>query len=338
MRQPIAVGLLAFTFTAFAAACGPTSGTSGVIVSPTAAYSATMSASSAEVHAVLAVTPSNPTAAGTTTAESGPLSWSAGQGDLTTTANIVGVSMLTAEEIVDGSNTYTKVLTASGLASRGMLGITSRGGWTESRWAGTPPSSGASPSALLDLFSQGLAGALPNVTDQPPGGLSPTTLLAALRVASTTVVEVGAETIGGAATTHYRGQIPFARLGGITAAFAAQMLLHTSSFPVDYWVDSQQRVRQLRLSVVVPALPVRMGAPPPQPTTATTTDGNTIVWSAPVHMTAVGVPYQFPVTVSLTLQLSEYGTAVRLAIPPAADITSIQSCAAAKGGCSCEGT
>ncbi len=55
MQRPIGIGLIAFTLTAFAAAFGPTSGTSGVTVSPTAAYRATMSAISAEVHAVLAV-------------------------------------------------------------------------------------------------------------------------------------------------------------------------------------------------------------------------------------------------------------------------------------------
>lgn len=123
----------------------------------------------------------------------------------------------------------------------------------------------------------------------------PSQALSYLRSVSSRVDTVGAETIRGTKTTHYKVTVDLHKLAASQPAMSqsADLLikaLHTSSLPVDVWVDAQGRVRQLRLQQ-------------PLPNTA-----------------GIGVSTG---TVTMTEQFYDFGTPVTVAVPPASQVTDL---------------
>jgi hypothetical protein len=290
-------------------AAGSGSGSTPSTRTEASVYAATVKENSADVRVIYAFTTGS-RKFGATATESGPVSWSADQGELTMTMAAAGEFTLVMRQIIDGRDTYSKAskISVKGLPARALAEV--RGmvltGWTESTW------SGRSPASLSGLFF--IEGLL-----SPAGlasGLSPSSLLGLLRAQASSVQNLGGEVVDGIHTVHYRALIPLSRLGAGTAAELHQVerLLGTSFLGVDYWIDSSELLRQLRLAVTVPR--------PPRAET-----------SAPGELT---LPITYPITMSLSLRLSNYGTPVHVVPPPPAEITSRQSCVASADGFSCQ--
>jgi hypothetical protein len=121
------------------------------------------------------------------------------------------------------------------------------------------------------------------------------------------MMTAGGEVLDGINTTHYRALIPLSRLGVGTPAelLQAERVLGTSFIGVDYWIDSSDLLRQLRLGITA----LR------QPSATTSSPGE------------VTVPLgTYPITFSVSLRLSRYGTPVHVVPPPPAQITSREKC------------
>ena len=266
------------------------------------AYTATMNASSADVRTIYAFTNGNHKF-DTTVTQSGPVSWSANQGEMVMNFTILGNSM-TVRQIIDGRKTYSKVL-IKGLPAGALAGLPGAGGWSEMTWTGT------SSQGLSGILSLLLLGGLFN----PAGVASPASLLELLRAQASSVQNLGGEALDGVNTTHYRALIPFSRLGGTAAEVQqAEQALGTSFIAVDYWIDSSDLLRQLRFAITAQR----------EPSITTSTPGE------------VTTPSGFyPITFSVSLQLSHYGTPVHVVPPPSAQITSRGTCVASEDGFSC---
>jgi hypothetical protein len=122
--------------------------------------------------------------------------------------------------------------------------------------------------------------------------------------------------LDGINTTHYRALIPLSRLGAGTAAELqqAERLLGTSFIGVDYWIDSSDLLRQLRLVITALRQPSATASSPGEVTMPLGT---------------------FPITFSVILRLSHYGTPVHVVPPPSAQITSRGTCVVSRDGFSC---
>jgi hypothetical protein len=275
-----------------------------VPVTEAMAYTATMNASSADVYAIYAITTGNHKS-DTTVTESGPVSWSADQGETAMKMTTRGQQLMTVRQIIDGRKTYSKIL-LKGLPASALAGLPGVAGWSETTWTGASSSdlSGILPSLLFwgGLFN-------------PAGMSSPASLLGLLRAQASSVQSLGGEVLDGVNTTHYRALIPLSRLGAGTAAELqqAERVLGTSFIGVDYWIDSSDLLRQLRL--VITALR--------QPSATTSSPGE------------VTVPLAYPITFSVSLRLSHYGTPVHVVPPPSAQITSRVACVLSKDGFNC---
>lgn len=267
------------------------------------AYTATMNASSADVDTTYALTNGTHTFDFADT-ESGPVSWSAGQGELAMTMTSGGRQLMTLRQIIDGKTTYSKVL-IKGVPSSLLGLLPDLAGWSEVTWTGAPSQD------LSGILSSLLLGGLFN----PAGMASPASLLGLLRAQASSVQNLGGEVLNGVHTTHYRALIPLSRLGVGTAAELqqAEELLGTSFIGVDYWIDSSNLLRQLRLAITVPRQP--------SPTT-----------SSPGEVT---IPFAYPITFSVSLRLSHYGTPVHVVPPPPAQITSRGTCVVSDDGFNC---
>ena len=89
--------------------------------------------------------------------------------------------------------------------------------------------------------------------------LDPTQYLNFLHGASGDVTELGRETVGGVATTHYRATIQISRIvehlpasqraGAQAAISQLQKLGGLSSIPVEVWIDPAHRVRRERIDI-----------------------------------------------------------------------------------------
>ena len=91
------------------------------------------------------------------------------------------------------------------------------------------------------------------------GGVDPSQYLDYLRASGSQITTVGADTVDGVATTHYRAVIDLSRVAravpsadrAATAAAIAQLEkvsgIHT--FPIDVWVDAQHRVRREQFAI-----------------------------------------------------------------------------------------
>lgn len=253
------------------------------------AYTTTMNANSADVDTVYAVTTGNQTF-DTTATESGPVSWSADQGVMAmTTTSRGGQQDLTGQYIFDGRTTYSEI-SVKGVPAD-IPGIT---GWTQTTWTGA---SSPDQSILFRLLFGDLT--------SPAESSNPASLLGLLNAQASSIQNLGGEVLDGISTTHYRALIPLSRLGVSTAEEQQelQQVLGANSIGVDYWIDSTHLLRQLRFAMTIMQTPS---------TTSSTGEGT--------------VPGLYPATISISLQLSHYGTPVHVVLPPPAQVKTQQTC------------
>jgi hypothetical protein len=116
----------------------------------------------------------------------------------------------------------------------------------------------------------------------------PSQLLALLRATSGKVDDLGAETIDGTPTTHYRATVDLAKaaeVDGVSGQTLQQLKQAgvPATIPEDVWIGSDGLIRQFRTSY---------------------------------DMTSGGVP----LSMTMTIGLSNYGTAETVTAPPAADV------------------
>jgi hypothetical protein len=267
------------------------------------AYTATMNASSADVYTTFAFTTGN-RKVDTTVTESGPVSWSADQGETAMTTTLDGGQFMTGQQIFDGRKIYSK-FSIKGVPASALSAVPGEAGWTETTWTGTssPDESGFLPTLFFGSMSN------------PEETASPASLLELLRAQASSVQNLGGQVLDGTNTTHYRALIPLSRLGAGTPAeeLQLQQILGASSIGVDYWIDSANLLRQLSLAITEL-----------RPASVTTT--------SPGEVT---VPLSYPITFSISLQLSHYGTPVHVVAPPPAQITSRETCVVSGDGFSC---
>jgi len=302
-RSAAALFAIALVGVPAAAGCGYVTSGSSVPATEAMAYSATMNENSADVQMISSFTTGNHKV-GATTTESGPVSWATSQGELAMTMAIGGQLSTTTRQVIDGTHTYTK-LSIKGLPTSVQAGLPGVTGWTETTWSGT---SSADLSGILPaLFFWGLF--------NPAGMTSPASLLGLLRAQASTVQDLGSEVLDGVNTTHYRALIPLSRLGAASAAELqqAEQALGTGSIGVDYWIDSSDLLRQLHIGITVPRQPDAL----------------------PSSSGQVTLPLSYPIALSVSLRLSNYGTPVHVVPPPPAQITSRESCVVSKDGFNC---
>jgi hypothetical protein len=220
---------------------------STAVVTTAKVYKTTISAESADFQSAFAVTSDN-AKAGESSSESGVFSWSADRGQVTLQANNPGLWAATTEEVIDGETTYTKLISKSGQYASSFIVGYNGDGWTESTLTGNLGG------GLLSLFSDGFLGAdIGGVSvANEPDTLSPSTLLSVLAKDTTSTTEVGTQSVNGIETTHYRVVVPLSNLGASpTDAALAKTVLGITGLPVDYWIDSSDRLRQFRMSVTI---------------------------------------------------------------------------------------
>jgi hypothetical protein len=162
---------------------------------------------------------------------------------------------------------------------------------------------GNKPWAKIDLDALAQQKAGTNLLALEGGGSSnPTDILGSLEGVSDNAADVGTANVGGVSTTHYAATVDLSkaasRIGAKAGPKAANFFtelnsqLHTRTLPVDVWVDSQSRVRQLRFMFPLPTGTARSGG----------RSGN----------------------LTITLGLSEFGVPVQVSTPDAdqvADVT-----------------
>lgn len=268
------------------------------------AYAATMHASSAVVSATYAMT-TGTRKSDVAVTESGPVSWSADQGETAMTMTLDGGQFMTGRQIFDGTKTYSKTK-INGVPAAALSGLPGAAGWTETTWTGA--SSQATSGVLPSVLSGGLS--------YPAGTASPASMLELLRAQASSVQTIGGEVLDGINTTHYRALIPLSRLGDDTPAdeVKLQQALGTSSIGVDYWIDSSNLLRQLRFAITELRAPSGTSSSPGEVTVPLGT---------------------YPITFSIGLQLPRYGTPVHVVPPPSAQITSRATCVVSADGFSC---
>jgi hypothetical protein len=267
-------------------------------------YKATVGANSADVASVFSLTTGNPNI-GATVTTSGPFSWLANEGDLPMTIEGSSVAA-TVQQIFDHNITYSKV-SSPDIPQKEFANLPGLTGWTETIWTTQ------SQQRVLDMFNQGFFGLL----GASSGQLSPASILGLLRAEASSVTNLGTQVLDGVTTTHYRAQIPLARLGDGSAAELQQVerLLGVDALSVDYWIGSSELLRQLQFAMTVPR----------QPDIPTTT--------VPGEFS---VNFTYPITMSARLRLSDYGVPVHVVPPPADQITSIRHCIATADSVDCE--
>ncbi len=183
---------------------------------------------------------------------------------------------------------------------------------------GAPVSGSTLPGA--DLWSRttwtgGSAwGLLNGLTFGSPGPPSPEALLHLLQSQATATADLGPASIGGVATTHYRSQLPVSSLGIDHAQVAqAEQSLGGTTIGVDFWVDPAGLLRRLSFALSLHKIPTEPG------TTKSEDPG-----------------VRPPLTLTLTLDLSNYGVPVDVTPPPADQIDSGGSCQADSDGITCD--
>lgn len=122
------------------------------------------------------------------------------------------------------------------------------------------------------------------------GSENPAQILGYLQDVTSSVTTVGTATVGGVSTTHVRAVID---LGKVAASQGGQsrhalQALRATNVPVDVYLDGQDRVRRIMLTLAVAAATGGQGG-----------------------------------TVALTLNLSDFGAPVPISAPPAAQTTDI---------------
>jgi hypothetical protein len=272
------------------------------------AYTATMNANSADVYESFSISTGNHEINAQAT-ESGAVSWATGQGNLTmkTTAGSAKTTgspvSFTSRQIIDGRKAYSKT-TITNLPASIRKQFPQLNGWTEMTWTSTS--------------SSDLTGTLPGLLlggTNPAEAMNPASLLKLLRAQATSVQDLGGQVVDGISTTHYRALVPLSQLGATSSAELqqAEQVLGTDSIAIDYWTDSSNLLRQLTFGITA-------SQPPSGTTTSSGSDTVTIPASA------------YPLTMSLTVRLSHYGTPVHVTPPPSSQITSRGTCEVTKDG------
>jgi hypothetical protein len=301
-RIQMAVVLLALSL--IAGACAD-SARSGEASQPLAkglvaltAYRATVAGGSASVASSYTYATGDGSAS--TETGSGVFSWTSDRGQMTYQTTVSGTA-IDSTEIIDGHDAYAKTSVVG--APVGDPGAAGGGLWSKTRWSGKTG-----------------AGALTDIFFGSPGPPSPGVLLQFLQSRASSMTDRGSQLLGAVRTTHYHALIPFTELSGGKASAAevrqAEQALGRRSLGIDFWVDSSQLLRKLSFTVTVRRLPS---------TAPTTTSPGEIAWSP-----------KLPITVTETLDVSDYGVPVDVTPPPASEVTGDGTCQANANGFNCQ--
>jgi hypothetical protein len=106
----------------------------------------------------------------------------------------------------------------------------------------------------LDVSKMGKASGLDLSKLMAGGQFQPSDILSMLKGEGATVQSLGAATVGGAATTHYRVTIDTAKAleaKGLTSPLLAAAAVLPASIPADVWIGKDGLVRQVKLALGV---------------------------------------------------------------------------------------
>ncbi len=144
----------------------------------------------------------------------------------------------------------------------------------------------------------------------PSGSVNPADVLGYLQGVSQ-LTKVGTEAIQGVQTTHYRGTVSLDKLAGRLSGQAKsayrqiEAKLHTTTVPIELWVDSRGRAVQVRTQV-----------PEPATTTTTASGASSTSRSSTTAPATIG-------TVTTTVDYSDFGVPVHVSAPPASQVTNL---------------
>jgi hypothetical protein len=299
---------------AVVAGCGNAGNGTSVGVTAAQVYSTTVDANSANVISTYTLTTGVGRTYGILT-ESGSFSWLSQEGQMSLEDSVTGLGIAKGIQIVDGNTTYWKRTLNTRPPT--IAGSVVSSGWTEMTWVGLVNSG----PGLLSILNQGIIGGLGGGSGEP----SPTVILNLLRADTTKVTDLGTQKLQGVVTTHYRGQIPLSKLGFTSrpALQLARQLLGTDFIGVDYWVESSRLLRQLHIAITIPK------ALSSAPTTTLPED---------TMIATPGQSVRYPITVSVTLQVSNYGIPIRVSIPAPFQISEWESCTGSSDNFLCQET
>jgi hypothetical protein len=269
-------------------------------------YRATMSANSAEFR--LAVTATGDDLSSDMTANiAGSYSWAANEGDVTVYGMDRSLGGITTQEIVDRNVTYLKIVDATGTMSDFAALPNPQGRWAEATVSGN----GDDETGLANVFLEGIQAAIPVASPLQPSAIDPVNLLTFLRSGSRSVTDLGAQTLDGVRTTHYRTMVPLSRLGwgSAAASTAGWPAGSAASTRVDYWIDSGDRLRLLDMAVTIPR--------------------------SPSNPTGNAGPWKLPLTLTASLSMSDYGITARVRVPPQSEVAAHESCTFTSSGVTC---
>ncbi len=285
-----------------AAGCGSWS-ESSLDVRGAKVYAATTGAGTAQVVTTFDLTTGDPTVYATGV-ESGVWSWTTKTGKSTTSLTAGHLIHSTTQRLDDGEVTYSKV-SIPGLPP-GLQGLIGGIGWTETTYSGRQRDD-SGPLDFIPFDEQ----------DSAFYDSTPSSIVSILQASASSVTDLGGAIVGGVATTHYRAVIPLTSLAELTSAelLDARDLLGAEALTVDYWTDSANLLRQLRLRV-------RETFPKTPPV-------------AHGHPGEVSASLTSPVTMTIQLQLSRFGVPVHVVPPPPAQITGHVHCVIQTDGFTC---
>jgi hypothetical protein len=226
----------------------------------------------------------------------GTFSWTSNLGELTYRASGAPGPAIVTTEIIDGHEVYQRTLLPP--ADSGTVGSPADDRWSETTWSGSPGT---------DLMETLVFGS--------PGPPNPGSLLQFLKTRASSISDQGRVRLGASETTHYLARLPLTQIAGgkvsPTELAQARQALGTTSLGVDFWVDSSERLRRLTFALTVRHLPTTPG-----------TDSIQL--------------FKLPLTVTDTLDVSDYGVPVAVSPPPAGDVTPGGTCQTNSGGFDCQ--
>lgn len=131
-------------------------------------------------------------------------------------------------------------------------------------------------------------------------GVDPSQELSLLEAQAQSVTKVGTETVNGIATTHYRAIVDLKKTGNLGPE-GKQMVQQlagagVATMPTDVWIDSAGRPAQIEIVITVPRAPSGVSG---------------------------AAAAAFPETTHLTMDFSDWGTAVQVTAPPASQVDSM---------------
>jgi hypothetical protein len=226
----------------------------------------------------------------------GAFSWTSNLGQLTYRASGAPGPDIVTTEIIDGHEVYQRTLIPP--ADSRTVGPAADDTWSETTWSGSP--------------GPDLVGSLLFGSPDPP---NPGSLLQFLQSRASSISDLGPVRLGASETTHYLARLLLAQMAGAkmppSEVRQAQQALGTTSLGVDFWVDSSQRLRRLTFALTIHHLPTTPGTE--------------------------GIPlFKLPLTVTDTLDVSDYGVPVAVSAPPAGDVTPGGTCQTTSGVFDCQ--